>query len=125
VPITFRVRRRRGEMYSGHWSVVMTICLCVCLFLAAFQHYCTDPGVSWGNGTGCPLVVHYWADLQSLHGLRCYDNSAEREMSASACTRCVPGLDVAWPARAPIVSSVTAQSSRTSVPIITLLHLYA
>jgi len=23
---------------------------------------------------GCPLVVHYWADLQSLHELRYYDN---------------------------------------------------
>ena len=23
-----------------------------------------------------PLVVHYWADLQSVHGLRCYDNIA-------------------------------------------------
>ena len=21
-----------------------------------------------------PLVVHYWADLQSVHGLRCYGN---------------------------------------------------
>jgi len=24
----------------------------------------------------CPLVVHYWADLQSVHGVRCYDNIA-------------------------------------------------
>jgi len=23
---------------------------------------------------GCPLVVHYWADLQSVHGLRCCGN---------------------------------------------------
>ena len=23
---------------------------------------------------GCPLVVHYWADMQSVHGLRCYGN---------------------------------------------------
>ena len=23
---------------------------------------------------GCPLVVLYWADLQSVHGLRCYGN---------------------------------------------------
>jgi len=21
-----------------------------------------------------PIVVHYWADLQSVHGFRCYDN---------------------------------------------------
>jgi len=30
--------------------------------------------------------VQYWADLQTMHGLRCYDNIArrEREMSTSA-----------------------------------------
>ena len=28
------------------------------------------------NGKGCPLVVHYWADLQSVDGFRCYDNIA-------------------------------------------------
>ena len=33
-----------------------------------------DPDVIWGIGRGCPLVVHYWADLQSVHGLRCYGN---------------------------------------------------
>jgi len=36
-----------------------------------------DPDVTWDNGTGCPLIVHYWADLQSMHRFRCYDNSAE------------------------------------------------
>ena len=25
---------------------------------------------------GSPLVVHYWADLQSVHEFRCYDNIA-------------------------------------------------
>jgi len=62
--ITFRVSRRRHEMYCGHAR------LCVCLSAA----YCTDPDVTWGSGRGCPLVVHYWADLQSVHGLRCYGN---------------------------------------------------
>jgi len=33
-------------MYIGHGR------LCVCLFLAAFQHYCTDLDVTWGNGRG-------------------------------------------------------------------------
>ena len=33
--------------------------------------------VTWGSGRGCPLVVHYWADLQSVHGLRCYGNTME------------------------------------------------
>jgi len=26
--------------------------------------------------SGYRLVVHYWADLQSVHGFRCYDNIA-------------------------------------------------
>ena len=46
----------------------------VCLSLAAFPHYYMDPDVTWGNGRGCPLVVHYWVDLQSVPGFRCYDN---------------------------------------------------
>ena len=31
-----------------------------------------------------PLVVHYWADLQSVHGFRCYDNIA-RTRYVSEC----------------------------------------
>jgi len=23
---------------------------------------------------GVPSIVHYWVDLQSVHGFRCYDN---------------------------------------------------
>ena len=26
---------------------------------------------------GVPLVVHYWADLQSVHGFHCYDKTAQ------------------------------------------------
>jgi len=40
--ITFRMRNSRGKMYIGHG------CLCVCLSLAAFSHYCTDSDVTWG-----------------------------------------------------------------------------
>ena len=78
----------------------------VCLSAAACPHYCTDPDVTWRSGRGYLLVVHYWADLLSVHGFRCYDNthvskliavysanaySAEREMSASACARSMAG----------------------------------
>ena len=66
--ITFCVSRRRRKMYCGHAR------LCVCLSAAVRPHYCADPDVTWGRGRGCPLVVHYWADLQSGHGLRCYGN---------------------------------------------------
>jgi len=61
--VTFRVNRRRRKMYCGHPR------LCVCLCAAACLHYCTDP-----DDGGMPIVVHYWADLQSVHGLRCYGN---------------------------------------------------
>ena len=67
--ITFRMRDSRVRMYIGH-----SFCVSVCLSLAAFPHYCTDLHVNWGNGQGCPLVVHYWADLQSVHRFRSCDN---------------------------------------------------
>jgi len=72
--IAFHVSRRRREMYCGHACVCVSVCASVCLSAAACLHYCTDPDVTWGSGRGCPLVVHYWADLQPVHGLHCYDN---------------------------------------------------
>jgi len=94
------MRCSQDKMDIGHSH------LCVPLSLAAFPHYCMDPDVTWRNGTGCPLVVHYWTDLQSVLRFRCYDNihicklialytanaySTEHEMSASACTRSMAG----------------------------------
>jgi len=64
--------RRRRKMYCG--QARLCVCLSVCLSAAACQQYCTDPDVTWGVVGRCPLVVHYWADLQSVHGLRCYGN---------------------------------------------------
>jgi len=46
--VTFRVSRRRREMYCGHAR--LCVCLCVSLSAAAFPHYCTDPDVTWGSG---------------------------------------------------------------------------
>jgi len=54
--------------------VVTHVCVSVCLSAAVRPHYCADPDVTWGHGRGCPLVVHYLADLQSGHGLHCYGN---------------------------------------------------
>ena len=70
--ITFCVSRRRRKMYCGHAR--LCVCLSVCLSAAVRPQYCTDPDVTSGHGRGCPLVVHYWADLQSGHLLRCYGN---------------------------------------------------
>ena len=58
-------------------SVCVSVYLSVYLSAAACPDYCTDPAVSWGSGRGCLLVVHYWADLQSVHGLRFYGNTME------------------------------------------------
>jgi len=71
--VTFRVSRKRREMYCGHAR--LCVCLCVCLSVrGSCLHYCTDPDVTW-SGRGCPLVVHCWADLQSVYRLRCYGNT--------------------------------------------------
>jgi len=69
--VTFRVRRSRGEMYIGHGR------LCVCLSVPrSIRTILHGPECKFGNGRGCPLVVHFWADLQSVHRFRCYDNIA-------------------------------------------------
>ena len=73
--ITFCMRHSRGEMYICHGR--LSVCVSDCLSLAAFPHYSMDPDVTWGNGPGCPLVPHYWADFQSVHGFRCCDNIHE------------------------------------------------
>ena len=42
---------------------------------------------------GVPLVVHYWAGLQSVHGLRSYDNiAANAKCQRVLCTRFVSGF---------------------------------
>ena len=78
---TFCVSCRRRKMYRGHarLCVCLYVCASVCPRPYAHTTACTDPDVTWGRGRGCPLVVHYWADLQSGHGLRCYGNIKERK----------------------------------------------
>jgi len=86
-------------VYIGHarLSVCVSVCLSVCP--SPHSHYCTDPDVSWGNGRECPLVVHCLADLQSVHGFRCYDNIYVGPMQAYSiihykCTS--PNANDAW-----------------------------
>jgi len=64
------------------WSRA-SVCLCVCLSSAVCPNYCMDPDVTWGSGRGCPLVVHYWADFQSVHWLCCYGNTMEMHSISS------------------------------------------
>jgi len=52
--------------------VCVCVCLCVYLSLPAFAHYCTDLDVTWGMVVSADL--HYLAELQLVHGFRCYEN---------------------------------------------------
>ena len=70
--VTFCVSRGRRKMYCGHAR--LCVCLSVCPWPYAHTTARTRMDVTWGRGRGCPLVVHYWADLQSVHRLRCYGN---------------------------------------------------
>jgi len=67
--VTFRVSRRRREMYIGH----ARLCVCVCLPLATFPHYYTDADVAWGM-VGVPSSCALLGGFATVHGFRCYDN---------------------------------------------------
>ena len=94
------------------------MCLCVCLSdsVCLSVHGRTPtllqiPGCNWGRDRGCPLVVQYWADLQSVHGLRCYGNITRTLVNKLAsiprydaivrtlggiCARCWPVTGCRW-----------------------------
>jgi len=59
-------------MYTGHACLFVYVCLSVPCHIPTLLH--GPRCVTWGNGRGFPLVVHYWADLQSVYGFSCYDN---------------------------------------------------
>jgi len=79
--VTFRARHSRDEMYIGHGL------LCVCLSeprrIPTLLH---GPGCNLDEWleVRCSLVVHHWADFQSVHVFRCYDNIA-RTRNVSEC----------------------------------------
>jgi len=58
-------------MYSGRGHVC--VCLSVPRHIPTLLH---GPGCNLGNGRGCPVVMHYWADLQLVHWFRCNDSIA-------------------------------------------------
>jgi len=45
------------------------------------------------NGRGCPLVAHCWADLQSVHGFRCYDSIAPNAKFQQVLVLALTGSD--------------------------------
>ena len=92
--LVFCMSRMWCKMYNGQARLSVWLSVCVCLSTATCRHYCTDRDVTWGNGKGCPLVVHYWADLQSVHGLHCYGNivpnaKCQRVLVLALCLVCL------------------------------------
>ena len=113
--ITFRVSRIPQVMYCSHarLCVCLSVCVPVCVSVRGRM-----PTLTSGSGMGCPLVVHYWADLQSVHGLCCYGNTIEMRGRAQrqsarptarrthathahcACRRRLPSPAIKWDAPA-------------------------
>jgi len=114
--------------------VCVSVCLSVCLSFAAFPHYCTDPDVTWGNGSGCRLVVQYWAYLQSVHRFRCYGNIAQNtkcqrvlvlalclvvgceQRGATLRRKVVPRKTGEWPQYRRAVDAFVWLAARRSIP---------
>ena len=71
--ITFRVSRRPREMYCGH----ARLCVCLCVCPQPHTYTIARTGCNLAEGRGCLLFVHYWLDVLSVHGLRCYGNTVE------------------------------------------------
>jgi len=68
---------REVGLGPGH-IVSDCVCLCVCVSVRGrMPTLLHGTGCNFGEWLGWPLVVHYWADLQSVHGLRCYGNTME------------------------------------------------
>jgi len=119
---TFKISCELQTTQNVYWSRTS-----VCLSLATFPHYCTDPDETWGMvgvpsscallggfviGARVSLPRQHSANAHIIHILFCHLQYAavrslyrqsvinlsssssvhQREMSASACTRCVPGL---------------------------------
>jgi len=61
--------------------VCVSVCVSVPRRMPTLLH---GPGCNLGNGRGCPLVVHYWADLQSMHGFVAM-TTKRRKRNVSKC----------------------------------------
>jgi len=75
-------------MYIGHARICLSVCLSAAACPVAHTTACTDSesDVTWGVIGGAPLVMHYWADVQSVHEFRCYEPmTTRRTRNLSEC----------------------------------------
>jgi len=104
------------------WSRA-SVCVSVCVSACPRPHAYTiaRTGCNLGSGRGCPLVVHYWADLQSVHGLRCYSNTRSAWQSpavirpAHRTPHAVPRT-IRMPAKTPLASDEIDAPAACAVP---------
>jgi len=59
-------------MYCSHACLCVYVCVSVCP--GTHAHTIARTRMQLGEWLVYPLVVHYWADLQSVHRLRWYGN---------------------------------------------------
>jgi len=64
--LRYYISRESKTTKNVLWSRA-SVCLSVRGRMPTVLH---GPGCTWGSGRGCPLVVHYWTDLQSVHRAR-------------------------------------------------------
>ena len=101
--------------FTGH----ARLCVCVCLSVRGRMPILL-------HGRGCnlgewdaPLVVHYWADLQSVHGLRCCGNTRNAWQSPAIIrqqahrTQCHA---LRMPAKTPLASDKVDVPAACAVP---------
>jgi len=77
-------------------TLVMRVCVSVCLSLTTCPHYCTDPDITWENGRGCLLIVHYGRICNRCTSFVAMTTKHKPEMSVSAHTRSMPGCYNLW-----------------------------
>jgi len=65
-----------------------------------------------------PLVVHYWADLQSVHGLRCYGNTRNAWQSPAIIRQAhrTQWHELRLPAKTPLASHKVDAPAACAVP---------
>ena len=79
----------RNVLWSRHGRLCVYVCLSVCA--RPHDHTIARTRMKLGGVVGMPLVVHYWADLQPVHELRCYGNiTRTRNVSEYMLVRSMP-----------------------------------
>ena len=102
--------------------IYVSVCLSVPRRIPTLLH---GPGCNLGNGRGCRLVVHYWADLQSVHGFRCYDNIAMNSKCEQVLICLVWNLVVVEDVKYTGRSAVPAWDHETALDECWLIHCTA